>query len=195
MGRERQLQKNEETRQAILEAAIAIGLEEGFDELSIRKLTDRLGYSAGIVYHYFKDKQTILDTIYTKTSMELKSNVEACINAEKGFAENTRVIFKMLSQVSAYKPDLFKLIVLNKYTHSNEAVGIWLDMIRRCVEISVESGELRDIDPDVTAHILLNSFVIAQMIINEKDNPDTDTIEKIFETELDIILNGILKEK
>lgn len=45
MGRERQIQKNEETRKAIIEAAVSIGLEEGFDELSIRKITDKLGYT------------------------------------------------------------------------------------------------------------------------------------------------------
>ena len=31
MGRERQIQKNEETRKAIIDAAVSIGLEEGFD--------------------------------------------------------------------------------------------------------------------------------------------------------------------
>ena len=29
MGRERQIQKNEETRKAIIDAAVSIGLEEG----------------------------------------------------------------------------------------------------------------------------------------------------------------------
>ena len=71
MGRDRQQRKNAETRNAILDAAIAIGLEEGFDELSIRKITDKLGYSAAIVYHYFKDKQEILDTIQKISSLFL----------------------------------------------------------------------------------------------------------------------------
>lgn len=31
MGRERQIQKNEETRKAIIDAAVSIGLEEGFE--------------------------------------------------------------------------------------------------------------------------------------------------------------------
>ena len=195
MGRERQIQKNEETKKAILDAAVSIGLEEGFDELSIRKITDRLGYSSGIVYHYFKDKQAILDTIHTTTSMELKEAVVACIKEDRSFAENTKVIFKMLSEISVYKPDLFKLILLNKYTSTNEAVEIWLELIRKCIEIGISSGELRDIDCDVTAHIMLNSFVVAQMILNERENVNRDMIENVFNTELDIILNGILKEK
>ena len=75
MGRERQIQKTEETRKSIIDAAVSIGREDGFEELSIRKITDKLGYSAGIVYHYFKDKQEILDTIHNTTSMELIDTV------------------------------------------------------------------------------------------------------------------------
>ena len=89
MSRERQIKKNEETRKAILDTAVAIGLEEGFEELSIRKITDRLGYSSGIVYHYFKDKQEILDTIHTQTSINLKDAVVSCISEDRSFAENT----------------------------------------------------------------------------------------------------------
>lgn len=64
VGKRKANTKKEETRKAILDASVAICLEDGFEELSIRKITDRLGYSSGIVYHYFEDKQEILDTIH-----------------------------------------------------------------------------------------------------------------------------------
>lgn len=195
MGRERQIQKNSETRKAILDAAVSIGLEEGFDELSVRKITDKLGYSSGIVYHYFKDKQEILDTIYTQTSMELKNVIDTCIKPERSFAENLNVVFKMLIEISVYDPDMFKLILLNRYSHSSDSVSVWIDTIKRCVYMGIESGELRKIDPEITSYILLNSFLVAQMIINEKENIDKTTVENIFTTELDIILNGILKKE
>lgn len=192
MGRERQIKKNAETRQAILDAAVEIGLEEGFDELSIRKITDKLGYSSGIVYHYFKDKQEILDTIHNKTSMEMKEAVEGCIKPNRSFAENMRVVFKMLTEISVYEPETFKLILLNKYSHNNDSINIWIDMIIRCIEIGISSGELRAINSEITAYTLLNTFLVAQMIIGEKGDSDKKTIESIFDTELDIILNGIL---
>lgn len=195
MGRERQIQKNEETRKAILNTAISIGLDEGFDELSIRKITDKLGYSAGIVYHYFKDKQEILDTIHTKTSMELKNAVEECIEEDRSFEENIKVVFNMLSEISIYEPELFKLILLNKYSHDNQSVDVWLDMIVHCVELGIQSGELRHIDPEVTSHILLNSFIVTQMVLENRQNADESMIERVFDSELDVILNGILRRE
>ena len=192
MSSERQMKRNEETRKAIIDTAIAIGLEEGFEELSIRKITDRLGYSSGIVYHYFKDKQEILDTIHNTTSMELMDVIDLCVREDRSFAENTRVVFKMLSEISIYEPEMFKLILLNGYTPNNDSVKVWLDMIHRCIEIGINTGELRNIDAEVASYIMLNSFLVAQMIIVEKENVDSKVIEHVFETELDILLNGLL---
>lgn len=195
MGRERQIQKNAETRKAILDAAVSIGLEEGFEELSIRKITDKLGYSSGIVYHYFKDKQEILDTIHEQTSMELKNVIDACIKPDRSFAENLRVVFKMLAEISVYDPDVFKLILLNRYSYNNDSVNVWIDSTKRCLDMGIESGELRNIDSEITSYILLNCFLVSQMIINEKGNADETTISKIFNTELDVILNGIINRE
>ena len=195
MSRERQIKKNEETRKAILDTAVAIGLEEGFEELSIRKITDRLGYSSGIVYHYFKDKQEILDTIHTQTSINLKDAVVSCISEDRSFAENTKKIFNMLSEAFAYEPNMFKLIMLNRFSKNNESVKMWIDMIKQSVEYGIKSGELRMVDSDIASHILLNSFLVSQMIINEREDIDKESIRQIFNTELDIILNGLLSKE
>lgn len=195
MSRERQIKKNEETRKAILDTAVAIGLEEGFEELSIRKITDRLGYSSGIVYHYFKDKQEILDTIHTQTSINLKDAVVSCISEDRNFAENTEKIFNMLSEAFAYEPHMFKLIMLNRFSKNNESVKMWIDMIKQSVEYGIKSGELRMVDSDIASYILLNSFLVSQMIINEREDIDKESIRQIFNTELDIILNGLLSKE
>lgn len=194
MGRERQQQRNAETRTAILNTAIEIGLEEGFDELSIRKITDKLGYSAAIVYHYFKDKQEILDTIHNQTSMELMKSVEACIKPERTFEKNCKVVFKMVYEISIHNPDRFKLILLNKYSYNSESIRPWLDMVKQCVEYGISKGELKEIDSEVVAYILLDTFVVNQMIINKENYLDHERIEQIFSTEIDIILNGIIKK-
>ncbi|MGN0470192.1 MAG: TetR/AcrR family transcriptional regulator [Acutalibacteraceae bacterium] len=194
MGRERQQQKNAETRNAIINAAIEIGLEEGFDELSIRKITDKLGYSVAIVYHYFKDKQEILNTIHNQTSMELMESVKACIKPERSFEKNCKIVYKMISEILVYHPDTFKLIFLNQYSPNNESIKPWLNMIKQSIEYGKSKGELREVDSEILSYILLDAFVVNQMIINEKENITNERVEEIFLTELDIILNGIIKK-
>lgn len=198
MASERQIQKKEETRKAILDAAVAICLEDGFEELSIRKITDRLGYSSGMVYHYFKDKQEILDTIHQNTSLEIKEAVMNCMKPERSFAENLKVIYKMLAEITVYQPDTFKLILLGRYgqpsPQSNSSTELWIEMIKQCIDMGIASGELRKIDSVISAYTLLNAFIVVQMIIYERSATDKKTINKIFNTELDIILHGILNK-
>ena len=50
-------------REKILQAAIEIMRNEGIEKLSIRKLAEKIEYSPANVYHYFRDKEDILDHI------------------------------------------------------------------------------------------------------------------------------------
>lgn len=127
--------------------------------------------------------------------MELMDAVDVCVREDRSFAENTKVVFKMLSEISIYEPEMFKLILLNRYSTNNESVQIWLKMIRHCIEIGINSGELRSADPEIVSYIMLNSFLVAQMIITEKDDINGKMIEHVFDTELDIILNGLLNKE
>ncbi|MGN0456315.1 MAG: TetR/AcrR family transcriptional regulator [Acutalibacteraceae bacterium] len=199
VGKRKTNTEKEETRKAILDAAVAICLEDGFEELSIRKITDRLGYSSGIVYHYFKDKQEILDTIHQNTILEIKEAVTNCMKPDRNFAENLRVIYKMLAEITVYQPDTFKLILLGRYgqpsSQSNSSTELWIEMIKQCIDMGIASGELREIDSVITAYTLLNAFLVVQMIIYERGETDKKTVIKIFDTELDIILHGILNKE
>lgn len=50
-------------REKILAAAVQIVKSEGVERLSIRKLAEKIEYSPAIIYHYFTDKEDILDHI------------------------------------------------------------------------------------------------------------------------------------
>ncbi|MEA4971035.1 MAG: TetR/AcrR family transcriptional regulator [Candidatus Pelethousia sp.] len=56
-------QQSEEVRGRILETARRIIEEMGVEALSIRQITNEMGYSPGIVYHYFRDKDEILSCV------------------------------------------------------------------------------------------------------------------------------------
>ncbi|MEQ9076936.1 MAG: helix-turn-helix domain-containing protein [Sandaracinaceae bacterium] len=52
--------RREETSAAIVEAALAIVTEEGFDALTMKRLADELGYAIGAFYRYFPSKDALL---------------------------------------------------------------------------------------------------------------------------------------
>jgi len=75
-SKDRILRLKEETRCNILEAALQIVKEEGWQALSMRKIADVIEYTAPIIYEYFSNKEAILLELirqgYLKLSRELE---------------------------------------------------------------------------------------------------------------------------
>ena len=59
-SKDRILRLKEETRINILDAALQIVKEEGWQALSMRKIADKIEYTAPIIYEYFANKDAIL---------------------------------------------------------------------------------------------------------------------------------------
>ena len=57
--RRREAQK-QELRQAILEAASSLFLEQGYEGFSLRQVAERIGYTPTTIYFYFADKDALL---------------------------------------------------------------------------------------------------------------------------------------
>ena len=56
MGRkERRLRDQQELKQSMLEAARAIALAEGWSNVTMRKIADRIEYSHAAIYDYFEN--------------------------------------------------------------------------------------------------------------------------------------------
>jgi AcrR family transcriptional regulator len=61
---ERKEKQKQEIRKAILDASMKLFMEQGFENVSIRKIADLIEYSPTTVYLYFKDKNEILFNLH-----------------------------------------------------------------------------------------------------------------------------------
>ena len=61
---------SEETRRQILETALALFRERGFEETTIRDIAARAGLSLGAAYYYFKSKEAIVGAYYDYVQAE-----------------------------------------------------------------------------------------------------------------------------
>jgi len=75
-SKERIQRLKEETRVNILEASLDIVKEEGWQSLSMRKIADKIEYTAPIIYEYFANKDAILNELtrqgYVKLTREMQ---------------------------------------------------------------------------------------------------------------------------
>lgn len=68
--------RESDTRAAILAAASEILLAVGIEGLSIRKVTERCGYTAPTIYHHFGDKNGLLDAVIEARFAEVLALME-----------------------------------------------------------------------------------------------------------------------
>ena len=72
----------EEKKEAILDASLVLLSERGFHNTPVSLIAKEAGVSAGIIYHYFDNKEDLIDELYKKAKLEL---VRAMLD---GYSEN-----------------------------------------------------------------------------------------------------------
>ncbi|MFN0106491.1 MAG: TetR/AcrR family transcriptional regulator [Bryobacteraceae bacterium] len=64
---ERRAREKDALRHKILEAAVELFLQNGFESVTMRGIADRIEYSASTIYLYFKNKTEIVSAICSET--------------------------------------------------------------------------------------------------------------------------------
>lgn len=73
---DRKERDKEELRDRILVAAKSLFLEKGVEKTSIRNIADRIEYSPGIIYHYFRDKNEIFHALHQGGFLQLMEKMQ-----------------------------------------------------------------------------------------------------------------------
>jgi AcrR family transcriptional regulator len=74
---ERRARERQELRQEILDAARDLFVGEGFENVSMRKIAEKIEYSPTTIYLYFEDKADLLDCICEETFAKLDKKLTA----------------------------------------------------------------------------------------------------------------------
>jgi len=73
---ERRAREKEELRAEILNSAAELFLKEGYQNVSMRKIADRIEYAPSTIYLYFKDKAELCQTICVETFEKLTAELK-----------------------------------------------------------------------------------------------------------------------
>ena len=192
MAREEQKMRSELVRQAILDTALEIGIREGFEELSIRKIIKEMRYSTGIIYHHFNDKQEIIDAIEQKETELLRSKITKVLEKNQDILSEMKITFNMIMRLAFEEPEKYNLIVLHKYSRRNHSQPIWISRLAEELKKAMEAGQIRIMDCEKAAFSIWSSFLGFNLMISRHEVLTIDEAEEMFNVQFDIILNGVL---
>src|SRR5262244_3371194 len=73
--KERKLRQKKFLRQEILNAASKLFVKEGYENVSMRRIAEKIEYSPTTIYLYFKDKAELLENVCQETFARLSSHL------------------------------------------------------------------------------------------------------------------------
>ena len=86
--------KSEETRNRILEAALAIFRERGFNQATMREIAVQAGVATGAAYYYFDSKDAIVMAFYERSQAEMHPAIESALDAARTLEARLRAIIE-----------------------------------------------------------------------------------------------------
>lgn len=204
MSKERQAIKQEEIKKLILSTAQEIVGKEGISGLSIRKITSIMDYSPAIIYHYFKDKDEIINKLmeenYKKIIVALSGISSKDIKPEDKIQETTRKYIEIALQM----PDAYMNIMLSKAPNILEHTsvlfnGAWgkrqaIEVLCKLIKAYYKHAAISDDEVELTAQLIWTStFGLIIRLIMEKVSEEQK--DKLINHHIKVIINGLLSLK
>jgi len=106
--------KSEETRARILEAALAVFRERGFEQATMREVAAAAGVATGAAYYYFESKDAIVMAFYERLQGETRTAIEANLSRSRTLEARLRAI--IAEKFDRFVPDRKLLGALSTHT-------------------------------------------------------------------------------
>jgi AcrR family transcriptional regulator len=108
---DRKQREREQMRRLILDAAKDIFLEKGYNQTSIRNIADKIEYSPGTIYLYFKEKDEIFYALHNEAFAKLFERFAPLALVEEPF-ERLKAMGRLYMDFAFNNKDLYDLMFI-----------------------------------------------------------------------------------
>ena len=103
--------KAEETRERIVDAALQLFREKGFDEVTMRDIAKEANVATGAAYYYFRSKEELVMAFYARTAQEARTLMPAVLSRSTDLRKRLHGAIELkLSQFAEHRRLLIALL-------------------------------------------------------------------------------------
>ncbi|MGH0031255.1 MAG: TetR/AcrR family transcriptional regulator [Myxococcota bacterium] len=191
-------------RELILAAAIRVFARTGYHGARVSDIASEAGIAYGLVYHYFRNKEEILTSIFEQRWGAFLAAVEEVGKGRGTTREKLVSIAALVLGAYQVRPDWVKVLVLEiqRSEHFTEpgqlrAVSRLFQSVARILRDGQDRGELRrDVDADIASTMFLGALEIAvtSLVLGVtrigEDESEEAYCSRVGETVVDVFTNG-----
>src|SRR5690349_11786621 len=157
-------------RRQILDAAIRVFARQGFHSTRVSDIADEAGVAYGLVYHYFKSKDEVLNELFSERWSLLLAAIEETDGEGASPRAKLEAVAGFIIESYRHEPELMKVIIVEVTRAANSFGRTHLAEIRQAYGLIAEivsdgqaAGEFRD-DVDPTFAAMLFYGAIEQLL-------------------------------
>jgi TetR/AcrR family fatty acid metabolism transcriptional regulator len=121
-------------RRQILDAAVRVFARQGFHATRVSDIADEAGVAYGLVYHYFRSKEEVLNELFAERWSLLLAAIEEADKAGGPHRDRLAAVAMFIVDSYRYDPDLMKVIIVEVTRAANSFGQTHLVEIRRAYE-------------------------------------------------------------
>ncbi len=153
--KQRRERERQATQQAILQAALTIASEEGWQAVTIRRVAERIEYSPSAIYKYFEEKEAILHALLLQGFQQMLAALEYIAAQERNPRERLLQITIAYWDFVWHHTTLYQLMfdLKGTYHEIKEAKAAFL-LVRTAIEEWSQANGIIIADLDAAVDIL-----------------------------------------
>ena len=105
--------KAEETGRRILDCALELFRQEGFDATTMRDIARKAGVATGAAYYYYPSKDAIVMDFYQRSCAETQPKIEAALGRATGLENRLRELIRVKLAHSAPNRGVLRALLRN----------------------------------------------------------------------------------
>ncbi len=185
-------------RKEIIEGFFQIVAEKGFANASIREITLAAGASTGVLHHYFVNKEAMVLGVMDHVLKTYMAEYNDGLGDHQSAREQLEYFFSWFLDLDRFDMEFsrawMEFWALSKTnTAISEAMtncyGQIVELLAQIIRIGIESGEFAEVDPRLTANVILSSLegITLLWVVSPEATPVEAMNEKIAEIYLDYL--------
>lgn len=190
----------------LLDAALALFVEQGYAHTSVAQIARTAGVSKGAVYLYFPSKQAILEGLVKRAvrPVSLAAMAQMPLAPGNARAALTGFLRKVATHISDPQVIAVPRIVLREAAAVPEIAQMYrrailepaLPVLVGVIRAGIASGELRPVDPELTVRSIMGPIVI-HLLLAEVFGLAPEgglALPALIENHLDILFHGLFAQ-
>ena len=183
----------------ILDAAGELFLEQGYEGFSMRRLAERIGYSATTIYRHFENKDDLLFAVVHEGFVEFARRLTTAAEGARNPLKRLEALGHAYIRFGLENPVYYQMMFMKRADLLFEArrertqpMIASFDMLRHAVQAAMDAGVLKRGDVENYSHVIwsLVHGVTALALADPRRFPP-EVVEKSTRLALKMMMDGL----